>query len=84
MAVKEPAGLAWFICHRLLMQLGQELTKILSNNKKIMAWEMDIVPRTMSRIIKQDLGFGAFNSACHPRKPVNWCQGSNKVIILPQ
>ena len=42
------------------MQLGQEFTEIISENKKIMAQEMDIVPRTMSRIIKQDLGLGTF------------------------
>ena len=28
--------------------------------QKIMPQEMDIAPRTMSRIIKQDLGFGDF------------------------
>ena len=28
--------------------------------QKIMAQEMDIAPRNMSRIIKQDLGLGAF------------------------
>ena len=38
------------------MLLDQELTEILSKNKqKIMAQEMDIAPRTMSRIIKQDM-----------------------------
>ena len=42
------------------MLLGQKLTKILSKNKKIMAQEMDIAPRTMNRIIKQDLGLVAF------------------------
>jgi hypothetical protein len=56
--IKDPAVLAWFICHRLL--LGQELTEILPRTKKIMAWEIDIAPRTMSRIIKQDLGLGPF------------------------
>ena len=56
MTVKDPAGLAWFVSHRYLMLLVQELTEILSENKKIMAREIDIVPKTMSRIIKQDLG----------------------------
>ena len=46
----------WFIRHRLLKLLGQELTEILSENKKIMAQEIDIAPRNMRRIIKQDLG----------------------------
>jgi hypothetical protein len=50
--IKDPAGLAWFVCHRSLMLLGQELTEILSENKKIMAREKYIVPRTMSCIIK--------------------------------
>jgi hypothetical protein len=54
--IYDPAGLMWFICHRFLKVLGQELTEILSKNKKIMAWEMDIVPRAMSRITKQDSG----------------------------
>jgi hypothetical protein len=52
--IKDPAGLTWFVCHRLLTLLDQEITKILSENKKIVAWEIDIVPRTMSCIIKQD------------------------------
>jgi hypothetical protein len=41
----------------LLTLLGKELTEILSEKKqqKIMALDLDIVPRTMSRIIKQDL-----------------------------
>ena len=104
--------------------------------QKIVAREMGIVPRTVSRIIKQDLGLRAFKrqtrrltfalkenrnkkDACccteksvkhksslqmkhfllwskllisktidfmhgHPRKPANWCQVSNEVIILPQ
>jgi hypothetical protein len=42
------------------MLLVQELTKIPSENKKIMGWEKDIAPKTVSRIIKQDLGLGAF------------------------
>ena len=54
MTVKDLAGLMWFLRHSLSMLLGQELTKILSENKKIMAQEMDIAPRTMSHIIKQD------------------------------
>jgi hypothetical protein len=29
-----PCSYAWFICHRLLMLLGHELTEILSENKK--------------------------------------------------
>jgi hypothetical protein len=33
MTVKDPAGLMWFVRHRLLMLLGQELIKILSENK---------------------------------------------------
>ena len=48
----------WFICHRLLLLLGQELTKIMSDIKKIMAQEIDIVPRNMSHIIKQDFEVG--------------------------
>ena len=56
MTVKDPASLAWFVRCKLLTLLGQELTEILSENKKIMAREMDIAPRTMSRSIKQDLG----------------------------
>ena len=40
----------------LLMLLGQESNEILSKNKKIGAWEMDIAPRTMGCMIKQDLG----------------------------
>jgi hypothetical protein len=58
--VQDPAGLAWFVHHRLLTLLGQKLTEILSENKKIMAWEMDIAPRNMSHIINQDLELGAF------------------------
>ena len=54
MTIKDPASLTWFIRHRLLMLLGQELTKILTKNKKITALEKDIAPRT-SHIIKQDL-----------------------------
>ena len=46
--------------HRLLMMLGQELSEILSRKPKIMAREMDIALRTMSCIIKQDFGLGAF------------------------
>ena len=34
MTVKDPAGLAWFVCHRLLMPLGREFAEILSENKK--------------------------------------------------
>jgi hypothetical protein len=30
--------------------------------KKIMVWEMDVVPRTMSRIIKQTWGFQITNT----------------------
>ena len=58
--VKVPAGLAWFVRHRLLMLLGQGFTEILPENKKIIAREMDIAQRTMSCIIKQHLGLGAF------------------------
>ena len=32
--IKDLAGLVWFICQKSLMLLGQELTKILSENKK--------------------------------------------------
>ena len=32
--VKDPSGLAWFVRNRLSMLLGQELTEILSENKK--------------------------------------------------
>ena len=38
------------------MLLDQELNEILPENKKNITLEMDIVPRTLSRIIKQDLG----------------------------
>ena len=48
------------IHHRLLMLLGQELTKILSKKQKIIAQEMDIMPRTMRCIIKQGSRLGAF------------------------
>ena len=54
--LKDLASLAWFVLHILLMLLGQELIKILSENTKIMAWEMDMSLRTMSCNIKQDLG----------------------------
>ena len=56
MTEKDPTGLMWFVHHGLIMLLGQELTEILFENKKIMAREMDIAPRTRSHIIKQDLG----------------------------
>ena len=56
MTAKDWVGLMWFVHHRLLTLSGQELTEILFENKKIIAREMDIEPRTMSRIIKQDLG----------------------------
>ena len=56
MAVNDLAGLMQIVRHRLLKLLGQELTKILSKHKEIMAWEFDIAPRTMSHIIKHDLG----------------------------
>ena len=46
--------------HLVIGQIGQELTEILSENKKIMAWEIDIAPRTMSCIIKQNLELRAF------------------------
>ena len=49
MTVKDLVSLMWSVCHRLLMLLGQE-------SAKIMTREMDIAPKTMSRIIKQDLG----------------------------
>ena len=57
MTIKDPAGLAWFGRNMLLTLLGKELTEILFEKKqqKIMALDLDIVPRTMSRIIKQDL-----------------------------
>ena len=50
------SGRLHMVHHRLLTLVGQELAEILSENKKIMAWEMDFAPRTMSRVIKQDLG----------------------------
>ena len=52
-----------------------------------MARQMDIAPRTMSHIIKQTR-LGAFKRQTkgqfmhsHPRKPADWYQGLNKVII---
>ena len=54
MTIKDPTGVTWFVHHRLLMLLGQELITIVQK-QKIMAWEMDIALRTMSRITK-DLG----------------------------
>ena len=60
MTIKDPANLMWFIHHRLSTLLGQESTEILSENKqKIMALEIDIAPRTISFIIKQDLGLSS-------------------------
>ena len=32
---KDPADFAWFVRHKLLMLLGQELTKLLSEKKKL-------------------------------------------------
>ena len=62
-----------------------------------MAREMDLALRTMIRIIKQDLGLGAFKRQRRQHlavalkenrkkksKLANWCQGSNEVMILPQ
>ena len=56
MTVTDLAGLVWVICHRLLQLLGQESTENLSQKKSKKSWEMNIAPRTMSCIIKQDLG----------------------------
>ena len=56
MTVKDLVGLAWFVRHRLLTLLGQELTEILYEIKT-MSREIDIAPRSMSRINKTwDLG----------------------------
>jgi hypothetical protein len=126
--------------HRSLTLLGQELTKILSKNKKtwlrkwifcqeplvalqtrLGTWDFQTTNRTMPyHCIKRKLGGGGNKDTyCHctvksitktsslqmkkcllwrklsisktiefmhgyPRKPMNWCQGSNEVIILPQ
>ena len=49
--------------------LDQELTEILSENKnkqtKILAWKIDIAPRTVSHIIKQDLGLSNRTTPYH-------------------
>ena len=56
MTIKDPAGFAWFVRHRLLKLLSQELTEIQSENKKSWLAKMDIAPRIVGHIIKQDLG----------------------------
>jgi hypothetical protein len=83
--VKDPADLALFLLYRLLMLLGQELTKILSKNKEIMTWEIDIVPKTLSRIIKQDLGLGAFKRQTEQRLTVAFRgnRGEKSKCLLP-
>jgi hypothetical protein len=53
--LKDPAGLVWFIRHRLLGQINRNPPQ----KQEIMAWEMNIALRTMSCIIKQVLGLGA-------------------------
>ena len=58
---KDLTGLALFIHQSLSTLLGQEFTKILSQNKKIMARKMDIIPRTMFCMIKPYLGLRTFN-----------------------
>ena len=59
MTVEDPAGLAWYLRRRLLWLLGQELTEILSENKKswLGKWILRREPRVALSNKIWDLGF---------------------------
>jgi hypothetical protein len=64
------------------MLLDQELTEILLENKKIMAWEMDIAPRTKRCIIKQDFGLGDFKQQTRQRLTVALIENRKKKKMI--